>query len=232
MSLGQASGGWTESSSSLRILYGTIRNTLCVAAPDAFTQTNPPIISVTATISTARGVQTAVRGILSGSVAFSRPNLGAGVVGGPSVTALVLPASITQIRPLGCFINNAAGAPFENQPAVASNRLPYVSGFGTYGNATYETQVLILTTGVAVAAGVALTYVPGMKLVASRNGYLMPDQVWSGVSLTPSDNTAGGGAYNTLEGVNNASMTAATTIGILRMAPDATQAELTYDARI
>ena len=232
MSLGQATGGWTESSASLRIMYGGIRNSFAAAVPDAFTQTNPPIVTGATTISTARGVLTAVRGVLSGSVAFSRPNLGDGAVGGPSVTALTLPASITQIRPLGCFINSAAGNAYENLPAQASGRLPYMSGLGTYGNGTYETQLLIATTGVVVAAGTALTYLPGMRLVASRNGYLMPSEVFSGAALTPVDNDAGGGAYNTLEGVNNASQAAATLMGILRMVPDAAQAELTYDQRI
>ena len=40
--LGQASGGFTESSSALRILHIGVRNTVGQLSANAFTQTNPP----------------------------------------------------------------------------------------------------------------------------------------------------------------------------------------------
>ena len=40
--LGQASGGFTESSSALRLLHVGVRNTVGILTDDAFTQTNPP----------------------------------------------------------------------------------------------------------------------------------------------------------------------------------------------
>jgi len=228
---GQASGGWTESSSALRILHVGVRNTVGVLTDDSFTQTNPPIITTAGTVSTAPGALTEVLGILSGSVAFTRPDAGSNFIGGPTKTAMALPASVTQVLPLGCFINSAAGNPYENLPAVASGKGPYVAAMGTYGNRLYETQLLVATTGTVVAAGTALTYVAGMKLVASQNGYLMPSVVFNGAALVAVDNTAGGGAYNTLESVN-AGAVVATTVGILKMPPDSVMTEIVFDQRI
>lgn len=221
---GQASGGWTESSSALRILYVGVRNTIGVLTDDAFTQTNPPIIKTAGTVSRSPGALTEVLGVLSGSVAFTRPDAGSNFVGGPTVAAMALPASLTLVRALGCFINNAAGNPYENLPAAASGKGPYVSGMGTYGSRLYETDMLVLASG--VAAGADLTYVAGMSLVASQNGYLMPSVVYNGVALVPVD---AGGAFNTLEGVNGA---AVTTVGILKMVPDSVQTEIVFDQRI
>lgn len=229
--LGQASGGWTESSSALRILHVGVRNTVGVLTDDSFTQTNPPIITTAGTISTSPGALTEVLGVLSGSVAFTRPDAGSNFIGGPTKTAMALPASVTQVLPLGCFINSAAGNPYENLPAVASGKGPYVAAMGTYGSRLFETQLLVATTGTVVAAGTALTYVAGMKLVASQNGYLMPSVVYNGAVLVAVDNTAGGGAYNTLESVN-AGAVVATTIGVLKMAPDSVQTEIVFDQRI
>mgnify|MGYP001320025257 CR=1 FL=1 len=48
--LGQASGGFTEGSSALRILHIGVRNTLGQLTADSFTQTNPPVITTTANV--------------------------------------------------------------------------------------------------------------------------------------------------------------------------------------
>jgi hypothetical protein len=196
-----------------------------VLTDDAFTQTNPPIIKTAGTVSTSPGALTEVLGVLSGSVAFTRPDAGSNFVGGPTKTAMALPASVTQVLPLGCFINSAAGNPYENLPAVASGKGPYVAAMGTYGSRLFETQVLVTTNG-GTAAGTALTYVAGMRLVASQNGYLMPSVVFAGGVLDPVD---AGAAFNTLEGVNGGT---ATTIGILKLAPDSVQNEIVFDQRI
>ena len=158
--LGQASGGFTESSSALRILHVGVRNTLGQLTADAFTQTNPPIETANAgRISTSAGMQTNVLGVLSGSIAFTRPDEGVNFHGGPSVRA-----AATAERVLGIFINTASGNAFENQPGVASNRGPYVSAQGSYANSLYETN----ETG----RDIALTYGAGDALFASVNGYL------------------------------------------------------------
>lgn len=221
--LGQASGGWTESSSALRILYKGVNNSIGVLTADAFTQTNPPIVATAGTVSTAPGALTEVLGVLSGSVAFTRPDAGTNFVGGPKEAGLVLPVDGTEISPLGCFINNASGNAYENLPAAASGKGPYVSGMGTFGNRLYETNTLALTGG--VAAGTVILYVSGSKLIASRNGYLMQSRVFSG------------GAWVTLDVANNAAevangAAASTVIGILKLVPDSVQTELVYDQRI
>lgn len=222
---GQASGGWTESSSALRILYVGVRNSIGNLTDDSFTQTNPPIITTAGTVSESPGALTEVFGVLSGSVAFTRPDAGSNFIGGPTKTAMTLPASVTQVLPVGCFINNAAGNAYENLPASASGKGPYVSGMGTYGSRLFETQVLVTTNGGTVA-GTDLTYVAGMKLVASQNGYLMPTVVFTGVALDPVD---AGAAFNSLEGVNGGT---ATTFGILKMAPDSAMNEIVFDQRV
>ena len=205
--LGQASGGFTESSSALRILNVGIRNTVGVLTSDSFTQTNPPAVTGAATITTQ--VDTTKRGVLSGSVAFARPDAagGSNYVGGPGITASAAAGSTppTKASPasvvLGVFINSANGNPYENTPGPASGKGPYVSAMGTYGNALFETQ--------NVDTGVAIVYVTGNSLVASWNGYL----------------TQSGLANNTYEA-------SPTVIGILKMPADAVQNELVYDQRI
>lgn len=213
--LGQASGAFTESSSSLRILHVGIRNTVGVITDEAFEQTNPPVLSASGAGSTISDqVSTTIFGVLSGSVAFTRPDIDENVIGGPAATdVLLLDAGC---RPLGVFINHAAGYSFENTPAAASNKCPYVSAQGCYANSLFETNIVTNggTTGTAVAAvaTVAVTaYAAGQNLVASVNGYLT--------------NQASDG-YEVTEGGTN------TIIGIVKMAPDNTQDELVYDQRI
>lgn len=221
--LGQASGGFTESSSALRILYVGVRNSAGILTDDAFTQTNPPNVTTAVTIST--NVDTSVLGVLSGSVAFTRPDQGSNYIGGNAET-LANALHETFVRPLGCFINSAAGNAFENQPAAASGKGPYVSGQGTYASQLFETQAI--GAGVAgVAAGDDLTYYTGAELVASRNGYLMP-------------RTAPNTALGAIVSLDTATYTAevehgnaaSTTIGVLKMPADAVQNEIVFDQRI
>jgi hypothetical protein len=158
--LGQASGGFTESSSALRILHVGVRNTIGQLTDDSFTQANPKFTTDEDRISTAPGLLTNVFGVLSGSIAFTRGDAGASYHGGPTAAA----GRAHTERILGVFINNASGNAFENQPGVASNRGPYVSAQGAYANRLYETS----QTG----ADTALTYASGDSLFASINGFL------------------------------------------------------------
>lgn len=151
--LGQASGGFTESSSSLRILHIGIRNTVGVLCEDAFTQSNPPVEPT----NVSDQVDSSTLGVLSGSVAFTRGDAGSNEIGGPG-------AAVATSKPIGCFLNNANGNSFENTPGTASGKGPYVSAQGTYANALFETKEL--------NAGTDLTYTTGQELVASVNGYL------------------------------------------------------------
>ena len=159
--LGQASGGFTESSSALRILHVGVRNTVGQLHSTSFTQRNPVYENANAS-TTAPGLLTNVLGVLSGSIAFSRGTTNEH--GGPTQA----PVAATE-RALGIFINNASGNAFENQPGVASNRGPYVSAQGTYANLLYETH------DIDAGASIQATYVPGAPLGASRNGFLTTD---------------------------------------------------------
>lgn len=221
--LGQASGGFTESSSALRILYIGVRNSVGILTDDAFTQTNPPIVTTASTIST--NVDTSVLGVLSGSVAFTRPDVGANYIGG-NKESLANALHETFVRPLGLFINSAAGNAFENQPAAASGKGPYVSGQGTYASQLFETQA-IGTNGAGIAAGDDLNYLTGQELVASRNGYLMPKSAI---------NTAGAAVESldvaAITAEREHGHTASTTIGILKMPADSVQNEIVFDQRI
>ena len=215
--LGQASGGWTESSSALRILYVGVRNSVGVITNDSFTQTNPPNVSSRTT--TASGFDSSVLGVLSGSVAFARPDVGSNFIGGP-VTGV---GTAAYVRPLGMFLNNAAGLAYTNTPAVASGKCPYVSSQGTYANSLYET--LAVAAGGAYAAGNTLTYTTGMPLMSSLNGYLQPAQDTAGATLQNTAMDLCGTGVNDL-------LPAQGILGVLKMPADTTQAEIVYDQRI
>lgn len=234
--LGQASGGFTESSSALRLLHVGIRNTNAVLTDDAFTQTNPPIITTPAsTISST--VDTGVLGVLSGSVAINRPDQGSNYVGGPGSSTIIAAsgggtastASATSLpqaySPVGLFINNAVGNAYENTPGPASGLGPYVSAMGTYASQLYETQALAAIG--ALAQGGDLPYITGVPLITSLNGYLMPARVWTGAANANADlvTTALQSAV-----VNSAS--SSTTVAVLRMPADSTQPEIVFDQRI
>jgi hypothetical protein len=202
--LGQASGGFTESSSALRILHVGIRNTVGVLTDDSFTQTNPPI---TAT-GTSSQVDTTVLGVLSGSIAFTRPDGGSNYIGGP------LAAGGT--KPLGIFINTAVGNSYENTPGTSSGKGPYVSAQGCYANNLFESA--------NINSAVALTYTTGEALVCSVNGYL--------TNVTAANNSAERSWTSGLDLVQAVTNTTNTLIGILKMPADATQDEIVYDQRV
>lgn len=233
---GQASGGWTESSSALRLLHVGIRNTTGVLSDDAFTQTNPPIITTASTVSS--NVDTSVLGVLSGSVAIARNDQGANYIGGPGTTTVIAAsgggvlggATATglngrTVQPLGLFINNASGNAFENQPAAASGIGPYVSAMGCYASQLFETQALVAFG--ALAQGGDLTYAVGIPLIASLNGYLMPNAVWDGAATQSTDLVTAA-----LQSAARNSAGTSTTIAILTMPADSVQNEIVFDQRI
>ena len=216
--LGQASGGFMESSSALRVEHAGIFNSTGVLADDAFTQTNPPIVTAAGTSSDK--VDTTKLGVLSGSVAFTRPEDADGnTIGGPDDTAVGTAGCI----PVGVFVNDALGNAFENTPGVASGKGTYMSGQGTYANQLYETQILHADGTIGLQAADLPAYAPGMLLYASQNGYLTHFQTAAFLAPTSLDNQL----YEQAAGFG-----AQTVIGVVKMAPDATQNELLYDQRI
>lgn len=193
---GQASGDFSESSSALRILYIGVRNTFSATlATDGFTQTNPPHVAGAALTQTLPVAPK--RGVLGGSVCFTRPDAGNGMVGGPTDTP-----GEAGVRPLGLFINDAAGNAYENTPAPASGQAPYTSAQGTFGVRLYETQNLDTNAD--------LVYATGNALYASQNGYL--------TNVAADTNCFEQGSY--------------TLIGVVKVAPDSVHAELVFDQRI
>lgn len=225
--LGQASGGFTESSSALRLLHVGVRNTIGVLTPDAFRQTNPPIVAVAGTVSTSPGLLSEVHGVLSGSVAFTRPDAGSNFVGGPATVAAsgITAAEAYCVRPLGCFINNAGGNAYENLPGAASGKGPYVAAMGTYGNRLYETQHL--AAAAPFGQGDALLYSPGMELIASVNGYLTARHQDNAGAVVSIDIVG-----SSLEVTNGHTAGTSTTVGILKMVPDSAMTELVFDQRV
>jgi len=227
---GQASGGWTESSSALRILNLGVRNSIGVLTADAFTQNNPTAV---ATNVTTRVDQT-LHGVLSGSVAFTRPDAGSNFMGGPGSNAVQVAIAAAPLqrqgyRPLGLFINSANGNAFENTPGVASGIGPYVCAMGTYGDSLYETALIGDSVGGDPIAGTAIVYVNGQRLISSRNGFLLPATVLNAAgTLVISTDDITVAAESFVFTLDNSS----TVIGVLKMPPDATQTELVFDARL
>jgi hypothetical protein len=201
---GQSSQGFQVGQSHLRILHVGNRTSLGTAVADsALTQTNPPTVSSAGTVSTQLP-SNPKDGVLGGSIALTRPDLGSGLIGGPDPNESD-PGS-GDIRPLGIFIKDAAGYDYQNQPTSASGKATYISGQGTYGSALFETQDL--------NGGSDLTYQPGDYLYCSRNGY-----------LTNQNN-----ANNALE--LQLGYTSATVLGVVKIAPDSEVDEITFDLRI
>jgi hypothetical protein len=207
LSLGQGSGDFRETSGRVQIFHAGVRNAVGILTADAFTQDTPPIVTTTANVSTQlTGISK--KGVLGASVAFTRPDVGNGYHGGP---VQVGAAYVDYILPLGIFINDALGNPFENTPGVASNRGPYLSGQGTLGVSLWETQI-------QVGASTALTYSAGDKLYASVNG-LLTNRVEDAYEYQ-----TGGASAGNADGV--------TVIGMVKVAPDADNSLLVFDLRI
>jgi len=228
--LGQASGGFTESSSALRILHVGVRNTVGILTDDSFTQTNPPAVAT----NVSDQVDTSRLGVLSGSVCFTRPDSGSNFIGGPgsNATQTAIAAAAAQLigyAALGCFINSANGNAYENTPGTASGKGPYVSAQGTYANALFETA-LIADSADAVnsPAGAAIVFITGQTLMASRNGFLMPTEV---IGTDGNIDNADVVAMSAESFVKTA-VSSATPLGVVKMPPDAVQNEVVYDQRV
>lgn len=218
---GQSSGDNRLGTSALRILYSLIKDTSTVLASDGFTQSNPNVVATAGAVSTTIPVNVK-KGALGGSVAFLRPDVGANTVGG---AALVSAAYVRRVRPLGLFINDAAGNAYENTPAPASGKSPFLRG-GLVGVKLYETQkqtVRSFVTGTWGAAGVvgtALAYNPGDFLYASVNGYLTNDWTDSYEAQWIATLTLG-------SGTGGAPIEAdVTRMGTVTAAPDSTSSEM------
>ena len=131
----------------LTILIRTQLNAIPVLSDDCFTKANYGVkTNTTLSVNTPRGV-------LGGSVAGISPGLDYTAV--PCTDVL---------RPIGLFVNDAAGAAFENSPAVASGKVTVIKGQCSCEVDVYETQD---------AAGAAdLVYAVADLLYCSAQGLL------------------------------------------------------------
>jgi len=187
----------------MQYFHVVTRNSVGAASTDTFTQANPPVVTTGANKSTTLSAITKV-GVLGGTVAFTRPDIGNNVYGGP---ILVSSAYHAGIKPLGMFMNDAVGNAFENTPGVASGRAPYLHGSGScVGVSLYETQIQI-------GASTALTWAVGNPVYASVNGLL-------------TNRSADAYEYNV------AGNPAPTLMGIVKAVPDATNPLLVVDLRV
>lgn len=202
---GQGSGDFRETSGRLQLFHAGVRNAYGIATADAYTQDNPPIVTTTANISTTLANITK-KGVLGASVAFTRPDAGNGLHGGPVQVAA---AYVAGQVPLGLFINDALGNAFENTPGTASGRAPYMSGLGCMAVSLWETQQQIGGSG-------ALTYAAGDKLYASVNGLL-------------TNRIADAYQYNVV-GQNDPDFV--TVMGVVKVAPDANNDLMVLDLRV
>lgn len=201
MSIGQGSGDFRETSGRVQIFHEGIRNSLGVLTADAFTQNNPPVVTAGANVSTTLAGITK-KGVLGCSIAFTRPDGGNGYHGGP---VLISSAYSTTLKPLGIFINDSLGNPFENTPGVASGRGPYLCGRGSLGLSLWETQN-------QASGSAAVSYAAGNVLYASSNGLV------TNVLADSYEQQASSGS--------------STIIGIVKVAPDANNSLMVIDLRL
>jgi hypothetical protein len=131
----------------LTILIRGQLNSIPVLSDACFTKANYGVqTNSTLSVNTPRGV-------LGGSVAAASAGLDYTVV--PGTKAL---------EPLGLFVNDAAGAAFENAPAVASGKVAVMKGQASVEVDVYETT--------NEAGDADLTYAVGESLYASDQGLL------------------------------------------------------------
>lgn len=132
---------------SLSILIRTQLNSIPTLSDTCFTKANYGVnTNTTLSVNTPRGV-------LGGSVAA--------VTSGSDYT--VVPGT-DLIRPVGLFVNDAAGAAFENSPAVASGKIAVIKGMPSVEVDVYETR--------NAADNADLTYAVGNLLYCSAQGLL------------------------------------------------------------
>lgn len=211
---GLASGDHKLGNNALRILYSLLKDSVSSLAADGLTQSNPSVVTATANKSTTLASVTK-KGVLAGSVAFIRPDLAGNTVGG---AAQVGAAYVAKTRPVGLFINDAAGNANENTPASGSGKCPYVRG-GTAGVKVYETQQ-------QVGGSTALTYAIGDFLYASVNGLLTNrwqdsyEAQWITTAATGS-----GGAGAAIE-------PDCTRMGVVLSPPDSTSSEMFVSLKV
>jgi hypothetical protein len=131
---------------SLILKNRTVFNSLYELDKTCFTKTNTTLVNANKVYpNIAADVEVAPTGVLGGTVAALKD--------GASYT--VVPADGTN-QPIGLFVNNAFGNPFDNSPAVASGKIAIAQKLASVEVDIYEDEEFAI----------------GDKLYASANGYL------------------------------------------------------------
>jgi len=142
----------------LTILIRGQLNSIPVLSDACFTKQNYGVnTNTTLSVNTPRGV-------LGGSVAAVSAGLDYTVV--PMTTSL---------QPVGLFVNDAAGAAFENSPAVASGKVAVMKAMASVEVDVYETR--------NAANGADLSYAVGDLLYGSAQGLLTKETTASSVVI-------------------------------------------------
>ena len=127
----------------------TVFNSLYELDKSCFTKQNTNLKSLQAVYPNAQNVEIAPTGVLGGSVAAIKV--------GDDKNYTVYPADGTAAtKAIGLFVNDALGNPFDNAPAVASNKIAIAQKLATVLVDVYEDEDFAI----------------GDKLYASANGYL------------------------------------------------------------
>jgi hypothetical protein len=134
----------------LRILIPGDRNSLSTLAPGAFTRQNYGAAGATS----ARITADTPDGALAGMVAEYTGNYEVGIA--------------ANYKAAGIFLNDAAGSPFENTPAVASGKLTFMRSMGSYETDLYETRNEADIGDVTYTAG-ELLYVSDFGLLTQED---------------------------------------------------------------
>lgn len=131
----------------LSILIRGQLNSIPVLSDACFTKQNYGVnTNTTLSVNTPRGV-------LGGSIAAVSPGL----------DYTVVPCNLV-LQPVGLFVNDAAGAAFENSPAVASGKVAVMKAMASVEVDVYETRNAANTGDI--------TYVVGDELYSSDQGLL------------------------------------------------------------
>jgi hypothetical protein len=143
---------------SLTILIRGQLNSIPVLSDECYTKANYGVnTNTTLSVNTPRGV-------LGGSVAAISAGLDYTVV--PMTTGL---------QPVGLFVNDAAGAAFENSPAVASGKIAVMKAQASVEVDVYETRNALDSAD--------LTYTVGDMLYGSAQGLLTNETAASSVII-------------------------------------------------
>lgn len=141
----------------LKLMVDGVRSSLYELDKTCFTKDYTDVATSTITNTTTKGV------------------LGGTVAGYGTASYTVVPCT-NVIRPAGLFLNDAAGAAFDNNHAVASNKIAIVRQQASVEVDVYETKS-------AAEGNAALTYAVGDKLYASANGLLTKEASTDGTVI-------------------------------------------------